>query len=86
MEQFKNKENEMSKALTFLGNKLVDYKNIRLKNFSFNSEATHALLDNPNQGPVALASGDINNTGQIKIKLDDEYQFKIKGKFDTVGN
>ena len=83
VEEFKNEESTgMTKTLIFLGNKLVDYKNIILKNFHFNSTAVDTLLHNTNQGPVALASGDINNTGQIKIKLDKKYEINgiiIKG-------
>ena len=73
VESFKNKT-EFSKMRDFLGNKLVDYKNVKLKNFGFNSEVVNSLLFTPNKGPVALANGDIKNTGQIQIKLDKKYE------------
>lgn len=83
VEQFDNhNNNQMTKAFNFLGNKLVDYKNIKLKNFKFNSNIFDALLNSPNEGPVALANGNINNTGQIHIKLDTKYEISgiiIKG-------
>lgn len=73
IETFKNNEKKQN-VFEFLGNKLVDYKNVKLKNVGFNSEAVNSILFTPDKGPVALASGDIHNTGQIQIKLDTQYE------------